>query len=980
MTGHFYKVISCIREKYTFQYVLLFSVGLLLLSLESEATCMTCRKEPCVCPAMEMCPEELSITAGFREFFENFLLDVEGVENIGQSAKLLPLDSKAIKGAERPSYCCNILTLKHDINTATLDDYINTAPLPKTEVAESRLLMFKCRLLNLLYESPESAFTDNYLFNDTDLFELFNSEENILPQLESVLDSSFLVVLKKALAGILLLSKKNKSVTVELVTIEQVVKTEQFKHAEQSASYHLLSFLLHIAQHAHIPWQVQAARQVEPLVDMAIATGYYPSLFYAVRMLNGGIDGIREAYKNRRKSSGFQALIQKIHYALGQTRTRIGIVVPERLTEARVLELLYSGKQAALCSKFEVVYFSCLQEQLADISELEESEAFGRLKKLLQFYRYKLAVAPDNKPAQQPVEMKVVDVGSFMAVIGDSVQDMPALLQNPEASQAVRVIKRRLSEQKKHHGLKPYCAMLIDSCSEEPQLKKKHYYTDILLNELSPSGIYNRKGASVHAWSQTTGIPGAGYRHCIDAPLLHYPEYPEYDLWPDLLEMHAASLDREYDDLTMQHFTQLALFFVKPRWKDYRRLFFNCERQQYQDPGDIHDYFAIVPADESQLSIYLEIVIDQVLRGHNNNFCRYSLLDEYPLREMASKGYTLSEHPACLFICFIKSVMHAAYFYRSSSLRNPIEIIEPILEVVRQGYLPGIDIINGMLEPASGLFDDGARSMVELRFPELLSINETRQSSLDVQPESSFQSKDSAFVRQLGVLLSTHNYIGEAASGWAFDKIDQYSLLRPSDKGYMKAHQLAEISLSIGSSKEDIAAYTSDHVAYSMVQLLLDRPEKALVQDVKYFCSQSLTRLWDPEYELFNTALGFIPVAVQRLLQRVVSGFMLTRAGYPKIAEVKRLLESAIFMTVVGTRYYHLLKFLDCLADIEVLKGGRVELRRSHAIAGSGRKKDILLRCFMQFGSIRQFPKIQRQSLILMMLYSLVLSKDYSIK
>ncbi len=88
------------------------------------------------------------------------------------------------------------------------------------------------------------------------------------------------------LAGILLLVKKDPKYRVELAAIERIIKGEQPKYSEKSPCFHLFSFLWLVAQNVGIPHQVQTAKNIEQIVDQAIATGYYPALFYAVRMLN----------------------------------------------------------------------------------------------------------------------------------------------------------------------------------------------------------------------------------------------------------------------------------------------------------------------------------------------------------------------------------------------------------------------------------------------------------------------------------------------------------------------------------------------------------------------------------------------------------------------------------------------------------------------------------------------------------------------
>ncbi len=201
MAGIVFKIISCLRKKYILQLALLFSAGLVFLSSTADATCLKCRKEPCVChSAGSVSGNEFKLSAEHVQLVEDCLLEVAGAENVGTSACLLPLGQKASAGAEMSAYSCKIIDLGHEAEPLSLGAYLDGDSAEKAVVARTGSLLFKLKFLTLLQECPEAAFFHNEI-PSTELYEIFKSEENILPQLVPVLAGSLLITLKKILAG-----------------------------------------------------------------------------------------------------------------------------------------------------------------------------------------------------------------------------------------------------------------------------------------------------------------------------------------------------------------------------------------------------------------------------------------------------------------------------------------------------------------------------------------------------------------------------------------------------------------------------------------------------------------------------------------------------------------------------------------------------------------------------------------------------------
>ncbi len=555
-------------------------------------------------------------------------------------------------------------------------------------------------------------------------------------------------------------------------------------------------------------------------------------------MLNGGLDGLKPACESRRREVVVQRLLQKIHYALDGVIDRFVTIAPGRLPELSVLKVLFDQKQVLQYLNHQTVYFNCLQEALPDVVVLGEPDAYQELKKTLQFYHYQLVIAREGICSQTVEPMQTMSVGGMTLLVGDPFREPLESLQASDATLAAGVVKQRLSA-RNETGLKPYCKILVESCRQPPRTEPRNLFIDTILRELSPSEIYGNNKAEAHPWSLERVPTAITRRQGFDAPLLHYPAYPEYNLWADLLEMHEACLEREYDDLALRHFTQLALLFVKPQWRYYRRLFFCPDRNPYSNPHDRNEYYDVAGPWGKLLLPLLEKVVDEVLYGHENNFKNYSVLAKDPLLKMRQAGYDFENQPVYLFVQFIKAMMRTAHLYRTQAHRDAIQIIEPVYEVVKQGYLPGVDIIDDMLKPASGLFDESARERAEKHFSDLWPLIKTRIVCGDSATDKPFvllQKENSKLVDQLSTLLSSHTYMGEEFSVENISpqaNYDHYSLLCPSDHGYMEAQDLSQLCEGKFSPKRNLSAYTFDQVAYGMLHLLLDKPEKVIISQGK---------------------------------------------------------------------------------------------------------------------------------------------------
>ena len=211
-------------------------------------------------------------------------------------------------------------------------------PLPSQLSQE---VVFKKKLIALLGESPESVLFNQTDFTSASLRTLFSSGINLIPQYEVLVNESYLVALKKTLSGIFLLGKRSEKPCLEKNDIKKIIRLERDKYRQNEPRYLLFDFLLLVVERADKPDIVMCADTVSDFVKFSIKTGYIPALLYAIRIFNGGLDGIKAASQSRRSLSQVKVLIVEISAALKQAQERIQYVLPERSLEFQGSEFAF---------------------------------------------------------------------------------------------------------------------------------------------------------------------------------------------------------------------------------------------------------------------------------------------------------------------------------------------------------------------------------------------------------------------------------------------------------------------------------------------------------------------------------------------------------------------------------------------------------------------------------------------------------------
>ena len=118
-----------------------------------------------------------------------------------------------------------------------------------------------------------------------------------------------------------------------------------------------------------------------------------------------------------------------------------------------------------------------------------------------------------------------------------------------------------VQEKKDKASLTPHLSVLRKAYCDASYEKSTHLDMDIILGELTPSGMFGSSEASLCQVMPCDTGDRIRQLPFPDAPLLCYPEHAEHEFWQELLEMHSLCLDCGYNDLTLRHFYSDSIVF-----------------------------------------------------------------------------------------------------------------------------------------------------------------------------------------------------------------------------------------------------------------------------------------------------------------------------------------------------------------------------------------------------------------------------------
>ncbi len=191
-----------------------------------------------------------------------------------------------------------------------------------------------------------------------------------------------------------------------------------------------------------------------------------------------------------------------------------------------------------------------------------------------------------------------------------------------------------------------------------------------------------------------------------EGPFLSYKD----ELWQllsCLLSMHSRVLAKKYHSVTDWNYILLTLLFVEPDLNWYRPIFFDAKPECFDPLSEElqHSkiFFNIAGGDQaSRIQQSLIQAISLVAKRNWQAFISQRLCAD--ALDIAGVSDSPEMKALNMYLRFLGAVMESASEYHKKEGCSIQSVIEPLLQVAEQGYLPAETLICQMLDSDTGVF------------------------------------------------------------------------------------------------------------------------------------------------------------------------------------------------------------------------------------------------------------------------------------
>ncbi|MGY0216408.1 hypothetical protein ACWJJH_03355 [Endozoicomonadaceae bacterium StTr2] len=560
-------------------------------------------------------------------------------------------------------------------------------------------VQFRFRILCLLLDRPESAFAMIDGLSERVLVKLWRGRQTVLPDIQRLTSTSLVRTLQQAVAGIILLRKKNKAVKCE--QIFELLDAEVKNHNPLTATALMLNFVRQVAL-LSIKTEFQTTSDdVSQLLDLA-DHGYIPALLYAIKKINVVLHHSHQKHPSWSQPGTINALKYRMKRQLEIGCERFRIIYPERLPELKALVLLLdpakTDLQACPSGGDPLVTELFNDGHSGPFPRPEEIEA---LKAKLQYYGYHISLNREEIPPSTANSHSTGQAGGDTAAIASADSGTASA----EVGLAPDEITDNIKQLAEREGNDDRISDLLEELTTcySPTVPAPRTPFNYVSFELSPCGLTEHGLAEVNnSWKKISGA-GPG-EQSYDSPLLRYPGlYP--NIPAKLVKLHLNVTKHVRHEDIRWYYILLAVLFEKPSWEYYYPVFFSSPEYGHWDtpltnePG--RDFFKLSLPDGGQP--LQTALCDFVMLAVNSRFDAHGR--ELDLRLKNIKDLQPAGAPVHLFCLFLKAVCETSRRYHSViyKTQRPHHIIKPLIEVAEEGYLPAIDLIDSMLDEKTGI-------------------------------------------------------------------------------------------------------------------------------------------------------------------------------------------------------------------------------------------------------------------------------------
>ena len=801
--------------------------------------------------------------------------------------------------------------------SAYLEDYILDKAMYSTQYTDFSMQLM---ILYLLLGRPEWVVWDDEELSTSALIDLWKGRALAFPALNEAGTRQLIEVLSKVLAGILLVDRNDFQGNPQ--QIKELISVEQHCHEKNNLVWKLLQFLdIVVDDKIYQDDNPITPNDIEKMLELA-QSGYIPAVLYAIKKINYGLERSYNEHLLRINSPEWVSVRLKIWRLLVNFNKRIKLLSPCRVDEFRILEDLYN-----LDHDIIFIVDHNTGKLVPHITVVNASSA-GRkdqniLKKVMDFYGYSFACHPDNQDEFEGLAIadRTIDPALSLAATSNRSE---TLIKNKKISELVKQVRDQIKtdegERLVEENFVEIKRLLKDRGND---FKELCFDLNAMLLEVSPSKTIDR--AYVYLQQESVCLK-VTEKPIFNAPLLGFGKHDRYRVAEHLIEMHEIILDRGYDSMVYWNYCMLVILFQEPQLERYRRIFFDKSNKREKIPDAYLDnVFWMLPSAVHPVKIQSLLIktLHHAVNEMTVNKVRNSReAINKSLAEIKDAGLKFNS-PVRHWADFINAIMLTTRKMHSGRNQRTLKsLLDPLIEVANSGYIPAFRFI--MELTSSNLFD---QSLIDAEQGGMSDINNalspvaamcllyqmqcTTDFACSAEPFKALESSEGSYLKTYNDLLnnslqrlSNAQYCGEFHLSQSRDQkgfpssSGNCSLLQVSGGTSLDSRRLLNISaidferLSI----ENKCEYTTCIVKQCVIELLLDRPEAALIKNHELLDQETLLHLWKEDEIDYAKELTEVPDDLLQLLQKIVAGVFLLRChDVISIDDVQRLIKSSDF-------------------------------------------------------------------------------------